>query len=828
VRHLYNSVSFLIFASGYKYIAKGKVIGERMSTSSPFPDQAKLALNGQLLAVLESIDSGFMILSPCWCCTYVNHAAENILHKQREDLLGKNLWQAFPEMVGTAFWKACCETTNARTIMNVEDVYFPNGQRVAFHISPSETGVVLSFHETTQSWQSIQTRRHHRLNLSTALVESAAIPIIGKTREGIITSWNRAAEQMYGYSAQEAVGQPITIIFPADRQDEFVRIMERITQGEQVDLYETTRRRKDGTILSVSVTISPIHDSEGRIIGASDIAHDITERKRIEAQKQFLIEVSKVLSSTLGYQETLANIARLVVPKLADWFTVDLVDREGHFELIEVVHKDPEKVRWARALRERYPIDPNASLGVPQVARRGQAELYTDIPDELLVAAARSEEELTITRQIGYSSAMIVPLIARGKTVGVISFVATESGKKYDRRDLALAEEIGRRAGVALDNAQLYREAQQSRDQLDIILQGVADGIIVYTADNQIMYANEAAARASGYISVQEMLTVQQAGLLNKYDLIDEQGQLFPCSQLTHLRVFAGEPEAQSIIGYREKGGSQPEQWSLVKSRPVRGKGGEVEMVVTITRDITERMSIERRKDEFISMTSHELKTPVTSLKGFTNVLQRRLTKQRDEQGLHYLARMDAQLDKLTDLISELLDISRIQSGKLSLRAEPFDLDALIEETVENVQATTSTHHLHIKGRADTQVLGDKERLGQVFINLLTNAIKYSPRADKVIVHLSRDEEGQQTIVSVQDFGIGIDEIHHKKIFERFYQVTDPEEKTYPGLGIGLYISSEIVARHQGRIWVESSKGKGATFSVALPLLPSRDQAGPQ
>jgi signal transduction histidine kinase len=180
---------------------------------------------------------------------------------------------------------------------------------------------------------------------------------------------------------------------------------------------------------------------------------------------------------------------------------------------------------------------------------------------------------------------------------------------------------------------------------------------------------------------------------------------------------------------------------------------------------------------------------------------------------------MNTQLDKLTSLISDLLNISRMQSGKLALRAEPVDLDSLIDETVEAVQATTSTHRLLIEGRTGTRVLGDKDRLGQVFVNLLTNAIKYSPRADKVIVRLLREGDPEQAIVSVQDFGIGIDKTHHEKIFERFYQVTDPEEKTYPGLGIGLYISREIVARHHGHMWVESSKGKGSTFFVALPLM---------
>ncbi|TMD82672.1 MAG: HAMP domain-containing histidine kinase, partial [Chloroflexi bacterium] len=213
-----------------------------------------------------------------------------------------------------------------------------------------------------------------------------------------------------------------------------------------------------------------------------------------------------------------------------------------------------------------------------------------------------------------------------------------------------------------------------------------------------------------------------------------------------------------------------------------------------------------------------ELKTPVTSLKGFTHVLQRQLTKLGDEQGLHFLARMDAQLDKLTKLISDLLDISRMQVGKLSLDVEVVDVDALVSETMENLQAATSTHRLLVEGKTEARVLGDRDRLGQVLINLVTNAVKYSPNADTVIVRLSIDEDQQHAVISVQDFGIGIAETHHENIFEQFYQVTDPEGKTYTGLGIGLHISQEIVKRHQGRIWVESSKGKGATFYVALPI----------
>lgn len=547
----------------------------------------------------------------------------------------------------------------------------------------------------------------------------------------------------------------------------------------------------------------------------------IAERRQIEDNLRFLSEASKLLASSLDYQTTLTHVTRLAVPHIADWCTVDMRTEEG-IQQLALAHVDPEKVQWARELNRANPPDPQAPTGVPNVLRTGKPEFIPVIDDTLLVAAAHNEEELALLRHIGFSSVMIVPLLIEGKAIGAITFVSAESGRYYTQADLSMAEELASRAALAIQNAWLYREAQQSRDQLDIILQGVADGILVYTPDNRLLYGNEAAAQMTGSASVQALLATSPSEMFSKYELIDEQGQPLPPSMFNHQRVFAGEPVAQSVIGYTEKGTGQPIRWSLATSRPVRDERGEVALVISIIHDITERVLVERRKDEFISMTSHELKTPVTSLKGFTNVLQRRLTKQGDTQGLHYLARMDAQLDKLTTLISDLLDISRMQSGKLELQAGPFDLDTLVDETVENVQMATSTHRLLVEGRTGAQVYGDKERLSQVFVNLLTNAIKYSPHAEKVLVHLSRSCDAQQAIVSVQDFGIGIDTVHHEKIFERFYQVTDPEEKTYPGLGIGLYISSEIVARHHGRMWVESSKMKGSTFYVALPVFSQR------
>lgn len=658
-----------------------------------------------------------------------------------------------------------------------------------------------------------------------AIVESSDDAIVSKTLDGIITSWNQAAERMFGYSSQEAVGQHITLIIPPELRTEEEMILAKLRRGEHIDHFETVRMRKDGSRLDISLSISPIKNSAGHIIGASKIARDITESKRLRRDLEFLADASKVLSSSLDYRATLQAIARLAVPHVADWCVVDMLREDGSIEPLIIAHVDPYKVQWAGELREKYRVNMNAVYGPPQVLRTGVPELVPFVSDEVLVATAVDNEHLMALRAFGFTSAMTVPLFIDGKAVGTLTFALAESGRRYTQADLIMVEELASRASLAIQHAHLYQAVGQSRDQLDIILQGVADGILVYAPDSRIVYANEAAAHMSGYSSVQHLLSAQQRTLLGKYELIDEQGQPFPHTRLTHLRVFGGEPEAQAVIGSREVGTRQFVRWSLVTSRPVRSESGKVALVVTIVHDMTERLLAEQRKDAFISMASHELKTPVTSLKGFTTILQRRLSRQGDAQGVHYLARIDTQIDRLTTLISELLDISRMQSGKLALREEPIALDALIEETVEMAQVTISSHSLLIEGSSGAQVMGDKERLRQVFVNLLANAIKYSPQAEKVIVRLVQDEEGGQVIVSVQDFGIGIDKAHHERIFERFYQVADAEEKTYPGLGIGLHISREIVRRHRGHLWVESSKGNGATFFVTLPALSSSEQA---
>lgn len=225
-------------------------------------------------------------------------------------------------------------------------------------------------------------------------------------------------------------------------------------------------------------------------------------------------------------------------------------------------------------------------------------------------------------------------------------------------------------------------------------------------------------------------------------------------------------------------------------------------------------------RDNFISIASHELKTPVTSLKVYTEVLLKKFTSKGETKNVEYMQKMNKQIDKLTILIRDLLDVSRLQSGRMAFREDNIIITKTVTDVIEQVSAMTTTHTILQKGVSRRKIWGDADRLGQVVNNFLTNAIKYSPKANKVLVTIKDQRHG--VTVAVQDYGIGIDAKHLKRVFKRFYRVEDTNEKTYPGLGMGLYICNEIIKRHNGEINVSSVKGKGSVFSFTLPYAKKR------
>jgi PAS domain S-box-containing protein len=237
--------------------------------------------------------------------------------------------------------------------------------------------------------------------------------------------------------------------------------------------------------------------------------------------------------------------------------------------------------------------------------------------------------------------------------------------------------------------------------------------------------------------------------------------------------------------------------------------------IISFLLDNSARKELEQRKDDFISMASHELRNPITALKLQTSLLERQLTKQGNLGEIPALAIMRTQIGKVTRLVEELLDVSKIQAGRLEYRQETVELDTLLQEVTDTLQQTCSGHALSIRGATHSNLSGDRDRLGQVFTNLLSNAIKYSPDARTVEIELSSSNE--EVAVRVCDHGLGIAREQREHIFDRFYRGTGAKQKAIPGLGMGLYIVAEIVRHHGGTITVESAVGQGSTFTVTLP-----------
>lgn len=258
----------------------------------------------------------------------------------------------------------------------------------------------------------------------------------------------------------------------------------------------------------------------------------------------------------------------------------------------------------------------------------------------------------------------------------------------------------------------------------------------------------------------------------------------------------------------------------LLNARKVIQKNNNVPMILLAIEDVTEKKHIEQQKNDFISIASHELKTPVTSMKAYTQLLRNHPLITNDKKASYMLKKMDEQMNRLTQLVASFMNVYKMRSGKLRLKKQQFQLEELIAEVVGNFQYTISSHIVERSDDTKVNVYADKARIHQVLVNLISNAIKYSPNADKVLV--SQKPDIDKVTVSVQDFGMGIPDAEQSKIYERFFRAKGKKEGNIPGLGLGLYISTEIVNQHRGELWVKSKEGKGSTFYFTLPLVNAK------
>ncbi len=522
-----------------------------------------------------------------------------------------------------------------------------------------------------------------------ALVESSDDAIVGKNLSGIVTSWNRAAERMFGYSAHEAIGQSIRMIIPQERRAEEDDVLARIRRGETVQHFETVRRRKDGSEIAVSLTVSPIHDASGAIIGASKIARNISEQKRASQRAAFLVEAGAVLAGSLEYLTTLKTLANLAVPSIADWCAVDILTEERKVERLAVAHVDPAKIDLARTIRSRYE-DPSSPFSAASVVRTGTPVMVKEISDDMIVAAAGGDEErIALIRSLGLRSYIVVPLTTRGRTLGALTLATAESGRLYTDDDFRFAQDVAYRAALAVDNARAYNDAQAAN----------------------------------------------------------------------------------------------------------------------------------RLKDEFLATLSHELRTPLNAVLGYTRLLQSgMLTPDKHTRAVQIVER---NATSLTQIIEDILDVSRIISGKIRLNIQPVDLPTVVSNAVETMMPAAEAKQIRVQTVLDpraTPISGDPDRLQQIMWNLVSNAVKFTPKKGVVQVRLERVNSHVEIVVS--DTGIGISPDFLPHIFERFRQADSGTTREHAGIGLGLAIVRHLVELHGGTIDVASGgRDKGSTFRVSLPVM---------
>ncbi|MHB8648477.1 MAG: PAS domain S-box protein, partial [Thermomicrobiales bacterium] len=331
-----------------------------------------------------------------------------------------------------------------------------------------------------------------------SLIEKSSDAIALIDAEGIVQYAGPSSEEVLGYAAEELVGRSAFDLIHPDDRERTARFLGAL--AGQPGASATTQyrlRRKDGSWRWFEGTGTNLLDDPtvGAIVGNY---RDITERRRSEEAQRFLAEASALLASSLDYETTLQRVAQLAVPHIADWCAVELIEGDT-FRPVTVAHMDPAKVAMARGVRERYPPDPAEPGGIPEVARSRQAVLVPEITDAMLIAGARDEDHLRVLRALGMRSVMIVPLVARDAVVGTLSFVAAESGRQYDDADLALAQELARRAAIAVDNARLYHDAQDARERFRTLFAGVGDAVVVLSPSGHYLDANPALTALLGY-----------------------------------------------------------------------------------------------------------------------------------------------------------------------------------------------------------------------------------------------------------------------------------------------------------------------------------------
>jgi PAS domain S-box-containing protein len=556
------------------------------------------------------------------------------------------------------------------------------------------------------------------------------------------------------------------------------------------DVFEVEYRFRaaDGTYRWHLGRAVPIVGEGGEVDFWIGTATDIEDRKRIEEAQRFLLDAGAELSLSLDWRAALTRLAQLAVPRVADWCTVDVREEDGSISAIAVEHADPQKLVFVGELRSRY--------GGADLARAvfdtGEGRLIADISDEMLRAAAVDDMHYELLSELRLRSFLAVPVLARGEVVAVITLAATESGRRFRELDLRTAEELALRTAAVVENAQLYEEVER-RARASRALETIADGVVLIDPKGIVLLWNAAAEQITG----------------------------IPAAEVV------GRPAHDALPGYRENVGSLDVD-GRPQTVPVEIAGRELWLsfsavrfddgTVYAFRDLTEERGLEQMRADFVATVSHELRTPLAAIYGAAVTLRRRDLELGDEMRSKLLEVVADESDRLANIVNDVLLASHLDSGRLNLKIETVDAAKLTESVLE----ATRTHlpeNVTMEVKAPKRlpaVAADEQQLRQVLLNLVENAIKYSPDGGRVLIELARSERSVRWVVS--DEGLGIPASERRRVFEKFYRLDPDMTRGIGGTGLGLYISRELVRRLNGRIWVEGNNGKGSRFHVELPV----------
>ena len=607
-----------------------------------------------------------------------------------------------------------------------------------------------------------------------AIVEQSSDAILSKTLDGVITSWNRAAEQLFGYSAAEAVGRPVSLIFPPELPDEFPTIMERLRRGERIERYHTVRRHKDGHRLDVSVSISPIRDAEGTIVGASAITHDITERQRLRRQ----------LDASRAEVEESAQRLRLA----AEAAGFGVYDDAG-----------PGQVYWSSEMKALFGLPPEAAAD--DGAATALALIHPDDRDRWLAALAAARDpagtgEMSVEHRIVRPDGSIIWVAQHGR----ILF----EGEGSERRRV-------RAVGVVQDitaRKQAEEALRQSEERLRLALRTVQ--MAAFSQDRDLRY--------TWIDNPNGTLTPDNsAGKTDADFVVPEEAEAL--ARLKRQVLETGVGVRADIARATETGTTYHD----VTIEPLRDESGTVIGLYGVSLDVTERKQREAGRDAFITILTHDLKSPLTTVQGTVQLLQRRLARTggvESERLSDGFSRIEMGTARAVKMLNELLDLSRLGAGEpLALERAEHDLVALARAVIAEQQLATGVPIELVASDGPVTGVWDAPRLERVLMNLIGNAVKYSPDGGTVTVTVGRDEAAGQAVLAVADEGLGIPAADIPNLFQAFQRGSNVVGRI-GGAGIGLLSVKQVVEQHGGTIAVESVLGEGSRFTVRLPLTP--------